>query len=104
MLKNVTTFLFLLMACVCMGQANSAQQVFSGEISDSVCSKEGSHDAMMKKSGVNTTVKCTIGCAMTRGKYVLYNRTTKQIYQLDDQERPQEFAGQKVRVRGSLDA
>ncbi len=77
--------------------------MFKGEIWDNLCAKEGSHAAMMKKAGVNTTAKCTIGCAMTRGKYVLYDPGTKEVYQLDDQKRPLEFAGKAVEVKGILD-
>jgi len=32
---------------------------------------------------------------------VLYNAETKTIYQLDDQEKPKQFAGQKVKVTGT---
>jgi hypothetical protein len=34
--------------------------------------------------------------------FVLYNSADKSIYQLDDQKKPQEFAGQKVKVTGTL--
>jgi hypothetical protein len=37
-------------------------------------------------------------------QYVLYNSATKTVYQLDDQDQPERFAGQKVTVSGSLDA
>jgi hypothetical protein len=37
------------------------------------------------------------------GKYVLFNATKKTVYQLDDQTKPTEFAGAKVRVTGTLD-
>jgi hypothetical protein len=36
--------------------------------------------------------------------YVLYNPATKTSYQLDDQKKPEQFAGEKVTVNGSLDA
>jgi hypothetical protein len=47
---------------------------------------------------------CTENCVKMGGKYVLYDSSTKTVYQLDDQSKPKEFAGQAVRVNGSLDA
>ncbi|MDQ2950435.1 MAG: DUF5818 domain-containing protein [Acidobacteriota bacterium] len=35
------------------------------------------------------------------GKYVLYDTAHKTTYQLDDQDRPKAFAGQKVTVSGT---
>ncbi|MGH9709461.1 MAG: DUF5818 domain-containing protein [Candidatus Acidiferrales bacterium] len=37
------------------------------------------------------------------GKYVLYNAARKIVYQLDDQRKPADFAGQNVKVTGSYD-
>jgi len=99
MFNYKTLFILLLIASSGGIAAHAGEQVFKGEIWDNLCAKEGSHAAMMKKAGVNTTAKCTIGCAMTRGKYVLYNPGTKQVYQLDDQKRPLEFAGKAVQVK-----
>lgn len=104
MLKNAGTYLFIFLIFSIIGQAKSPEQTFKGEIWDNICAQTGSHDAMMKKAGVNTAVKCSIGCAMTHGKYVLYSPATKKVYQLDDQSHLLEFAGQKVVVKGNLDA
>lgn len=81
----------------------ATERTFKGEIWDNICAKTGSHDAIMKKAGVNTSAKCAIGCAMTHGKYVLYNPSTKQVYQLDNQQQLLQFAGQKVQVKGTLE-
>jgi hypothetical protein len=35
---------------------------------------------------------------------VLYNAATKTTYDLDDQTKPKEFSGEKVRVTGTMDA
>ena len=35
-------------------------------------------------------------------KYVLYNPSTKTVYELDNQEKPKDLAGQKVKVEGTL--
>jgi hypothetical protein len=37
------------------------------------------------------------------GKYVLYDAASKKVYQLDDQTKPQQFAGQNVKITGTLD-
>ncbi len=37
------------------------------------------------------------------GKFVLYDSAKKATYQLDDQEKPKEFARQKVKVTGTYD-
>ena len=83
---------------------------YSGEIMDSQCAKNGSHDAMLKKEGMEKMIgdpkaamMCTTNCVKHGGKYVLYNATRKTVYQLDDQQKPAEFAGQKVKVTGTLD-
>jgi len=36
-------------------------------------------------------------------KYVLFDAAKKTTYELDDQEKPVDFAGQKVKVKGSYD-
>jgi Protein of unknown function (DUF5818) len=46
---------------------------------------------------------CTAKCIKAGGKYVLYDAAAKKVYALDDQTKPEQFAGQKVKVTGSLD-
>ena len=36
-------------------------------------------------------------------KFVLYDATSKMVYQLDDQQKPMALAGDQVKVTGSLD-
>jgi len=38
------------------------------------------------------------------GKFVLYDPDTKTTYQLSDQKKPADYAGDKVKVTGKLDA
>ena len=38
------------------------------------------------------------------GKYVLFNAASKTFYELDDQAKPEEFAGKNVKVTGTLDS
>ena len=85
------------------GFAAAKDQTFSGEIMDSQCAKAGGHEAMFKKEGTTDPKACTEACVKMGGKYVLFNATSKGFYQLDDQKKPQPFAGQKVQVTGTLD-
>jgi hypothetical protein len=92
-------------ALLSMGVALAAPRArtFRGEIMDSACAKLGSHDMMMKKEGIKTKKDCTIGCVTMGSKYVLYNASGKTVYELDDQKTPEQFAGEEVRVTGTLD-
>ena len=77
---------------------------FSGEIMDSDCAKTGSHAEMMKKHATKTEKACTLGCVKNGAKFVLYNPDSKTVYQLDDQKKPEQFAGEKVKVTGEYDS
>ncbi len=79
-------------------------KTFTGEIMDSQCAMTGSHAQMEKMHNMPDDSKaCTLECVKMGGKFVLYNAATKTTYQLDDQDKPREFAGQKVKVTGSYD-
>jgi hypothetical protein len=75
----------------------------SGEIMDSKCAIEGSHEQMMKKMGLQSVRDCTLACAQNDGSFVLLDSDTKEVYQLDDQKKPEAFAGQRVTISGSYD-
>ncbi|HEX5411734.1 MAG TPA: DUF5818 domain-containing protein [Terriglobia bacterium] len=77
---------------------------FSGEIMDDMCAGMGSHEGMLQGGKVKNAQECTRECVKMGAKYALYNAATKTTYQLDDQKKPSQFAGQKVTVTGSLDA
>jgi hypothetical protein len=82
----------------------AAAKDFSGEIMDSACAKMGSHEGMMKEhAGIKDAKGCTLGCVKGGAKFVLYDPSSKTVYQLDDQKKPVEFAGEKVQVSGALD-
>ena len=94
------------------GFARAQNKTFSGEIMDSSCAKDGSHATMLKKEGMGNMdpndakakMMCTENCVKKMGaKYVLYT-PSKAVYQLDDQTKPAQFAGQKVKITGTLDA
>lgn len=74
-----------------------------GEIMDSRCAIDGSHDKIMKQNGTKNAKDCTLQCAKTSGSFVLIDPETKTVYQLDDQQKPSTFAGQRVRISGTYD-
>jgi len=79
--------------------AAQRQQTFAGTISDDMCALSG-HAAMRMGP---TDAECTQACVMAHGSaYVLSEG--KNVYVLSDQKTPEQFAAQKVRVVGTLDA
>ena len=74
----------------------ASAETFVGVITDSMCGT--SHEAMK----VSPTDKCVREC-MKHGsdvKYVLYDG--KKAYKLSDQQTPEKFAAQRVKVTGKL--
>ena len=69
---------------------------YSGEIMDSRCAAMGGHGGKEAKA-------CTLACVSRGASFVLYSPITQTVYQLDDQKKPAEFAGEKVKVVGTLD-
>jgi Protein of unknown function (DUF5818) len=87
-------FIFLAVAVLA---AAPGKQTFTGVITDDVCIADHSHMRMGP-----TDAECTIACIDVHGAaYVLYDG--KNAYTLSDQRTPEKFAGQKVRVIGTLD-
>jgi hypothetical protein len=78
---------------------------------DRECANNGSHAEMLKTEGMGNKhpsdpiakKMCATKCTKAGGKYVLYNAAAKKVYALDDQTKPEQFAGQKVKVTGTLD-
>jgi hypothetical protein len=111
MLKNLWLFrilfaAWLLVTLVASGSASPGeQQTFSGEIMDSLCAKEGSHNKMMDqmKSMGRDNQTCTEKCVQLGAKFVLYDPATKTVYSLDDQDKAARFAGHKVEIKGTLE-
>jgi hypothetical protein len=109
---NIRIPLILLTALVALwpsplpGRSGQADlKTFRGEVTDSICAKTGSHDAMMVKmpSMGRYNETCAKQCAEIGGKYVLYDEANKAVYTLDDQAKAKTFAGRKVRVAGTLE-
>ena len=107
--------LFALAAVLVLGLSFGALaapkgKIFKGEIMDSQCAMNASHAEMLKKEGMGdkdpndpmVKAMCTKNCIKMGGKYVLYDAASKKVYQLDDQTKPKQFAGQNVEVTGAL--
>jgi hypothetical protein len=74
-------------------------EIFIGQIADSLCADNGHHSGV-----INQKKNCTLACVKFGGaQFVLYNSETKRMYKLDDQQKPEAFAGQDVTVTGRYD-
>ncbi len=78
-------------------------KTFSGSIMDSQCASLGGHEAMYNDQ-IKDPKDCTLACVKEGGAFVLYDPTARMVYQLDDQKKPEPFAGGKVIVTGTYDA
>lgn len=96
--------LFALTSFPAIGQQpNNTPMSFTGDIMDDECAAQGSHDAMMQKEGFKSSKDCTQGCVKAGGQFVLYVSSNTTTYQLDEQEKPSDYAGQKVTIIGTYD-
>src|SRR5450755_4965754 len=81
---------------------DKGSRAFTGEIMDSTCAKHNNHDDMKDMPSMGgTAASCTLACIEMGGRFVLQDTAKKITYQLDDQSKPKEFAGQKVTVTGA---
>ncbi len=90
-MKNLAT-VFLIGGALLTGAA--PQQVFTGVITDAMCGKD---HVMMK---VAPDSRCVAECAKGGSKYALFDG--KNVYTLSDQKTPEQFAGQRVTISGTL--
>jgi hypothetical protein len=87
-MKKLTSLLFA-------GALLAGAATFNGVITDTMC---GKNHAMM---GVKPDSKCVLECVKDKSvKFALYDG--KEVYVLSDQKTPEQFAGQKVTVTGTL--
>jgi hypothetical protein len=85
---------FLLFCGLMLGAQQSGTQTFVGNISDSAC---GLHHTMG-----GSAKSCTLMCVQMGSKFVLADEVHQKVYALSDQTKAKRFAGEKVRVVGSL--
>jgi hypothetical protein len=82
-------------------------QTLNGEIMDTLCAANGSHQQMMQqmKSMGNDKATCIKQCLLLGAKYALYDEAKHTFYRIDDQakDKVEPFAGQRVRITGTLD-
>ena len=79
--------------------AAPGKQTFTGIITDDMCGKAGHSQMRMEP----TDADCTVACISAHGAtYVLHDG--REVYTLSDQRTPEQFAAQRVRVTGTLDA
>lgn len=91
--------LIVALGAVALLSPGAATQTFTGAITDSVCGKDGHAHMQMGP----TDADCTTACVGIHGaQYVLLDG--KEVYALSDQRLPEKFAGQRVRVVGTLNA
>lgn len=100
----------LMISLVMLGSASFAaqkQQTITGEVMDSSCVKMGSHAMMEKQHNMPANAAsdkaCATACVKAGTKLVLYDGSTKTAYELDDQKKAEQFAGEKVKVTGTVD-
>ena len=86
--------IFLLTGLTLAAPKGAKQKTFLGNISDSMCG--------LKHMMPGGDKECTLKCVSGGSKFVLADTAHKKVYQLGDQEKPKEFAGQKVKVTGTL--
>lgn len=90
-------FTCLLAAVALAALSAPAGQTFVGVVSDQMCALD--HGAMRMGP---TDAECAKACVEDHGtSYVLVDG--EQVYLLSDQQAPKAFAGQKVKVVGTLD-
>jgi len=83
----------------------SQSRSFTGEIMDSQCAGMHSHTRMMQGLDAKDAKDCTEKCVhQMGGKYALFDPSANAVYRLDNQDKAAAFAGQKVTVKGTLDA
>ncbi|MBZ5515672.1 MAG: hypothetical protein LAN62_12690 [Acidobacteriia bacterium] len=94
-MRTTTYFSVAVLLVASLTLAAPKEKTFLGNISDDMCGLK--HEMAGK-----TSAECTLECVKMGGKYVLADTVNRKVYKLSDQERPQQFAGQKVKVTGTL--
>ena len=101
--------IWLLAAALLSHAGDDKPQVFRGEIGDTQCalnihSLTRSHTEMLKSKKMGGTPgACAAYCVQyLGGDFVLSSKN--EVYRLDNQEKVRLFAGQKVKITGTLEA
>jgi hypothetical protein len=87
------------LAVAALSGAQGKPQTFTGVITDDMCAMAG-HSRMRMGP---TDAECVKACILSHdARYVLL--AGEDVYELSDQQAPEKFAAQRVRIVGSLDA
>lgn len=95
-MKRLVVTLFVLAMAVGNALAQK-EQTFVGKIGDSQC-------GLKHPMGMGSDKECTLKCVKMGSKFILADEKKKVVYQLDDQKTPEQYAGQMVKVTGTLDS
>jgi hypothetical protein len=97
LMKLSSTLILTLLA----GASLSAQQSFTGQISDSLC--KAKHEEAAEDQGKMSDHDCTVACVKGGSKYVLLGSDGK-VYDIANQDFKdlEKNAGAKVRITGEL--
>src|SRR5687767_4539079 len=87
------------LAAAAVSGAQGKPQTFTGVITDDVCAMAGHARMRMGPTDAECVKACILG---HDAKYVLL--AGEDVYELSDQQAPETFAAQRVRVVGTLDA
>ena len=79
--------------------AAPGKRTFTGIVTDDMCGKAGHSQMRMGP----TDAECTTACITAHGATYLLD-DGREVYTLSDQRTPEQFAAQRVRVTGTLDA
>jgi hypothetical protein len=75
---------------------------FIGFITDTECGPD--HAPMIARGGMGTNAReCTLRCVEKGATFGYVDADRKRFFQLDDQDTPRPYAGQKVRIHGTLE-
>jgi hypothetical protein len=81
---------------------SSGETAFVGYITDTECGPD--HAPMIAKGGMGADDReCTSRCVARGATFGFVDADRKTFFQLDDQDAPRPFAGQRVRIEGTLE-
>jgi hypothetical protein len=76
--------------------AAPAPRTYTGIVTDTMCKLNHAH------MGVTPDTKCVLLCVHSGQQYKFALAVGQNVYTLSDQQTPEEYAGLKVKVTGSL--
>ncbi|MGH9443869.1 MAG: DUF5818 domain-containing protein [Thermoanaerobaculia bacterium] len=80
-------------------RARNRHATIAGYIGDSMCGLRHGHGRTTQEQDRD----CTLQCVKDGSRFILADRAARKVYELDDQEAPRRFAGEKVQVTGEID-